>query len=76
LGSGGIPPRRILHLGAGLRRVVSFTPRKRAPVTHWIGGWVDLRTCLEAVAKRKKFPALAENRKPVVLSQNIIRVIK
>jgi len=22
--------------------VVSFTPRERAPGTHWIGGWVGL----------------------------------
>jgi len=31
-GSGGIAP-RILNLGTGWKRVVSFTPG-----THWIGG--------------------------------------
>jgi hypothetical protein len=31
----------------------SFTPRERAPGTHWIGGWVGSRTVLEAVVKRK-----------------------
>jgi hypothetical protein len=37
---------------------VSFTPlpvypRERAPGTLWIGGWVDSRTSLDAVEKRK-----------------------
>jgi hypothetical protein len=26
-----------------------FTPRERAPGTHWIGGWVGPRTCVDAV---------------------------
>jgi hypothetical protein len=30
-----------------------FTPRERAPGTHWIGGWVDARAVLDAVVKRK-----------------------
>jgi hypothetical protein len=30
-----------------------FTPRERAPGTHWIGGWVGPRTVLDAVVKRK-----------------------
>jgi hypothetical protein len=30
-----------------------FTPGERAPYTHWIGGWVDLKACLEDLAKRK-----------------------
>jgi len=30
-------------------------PRERAPGTHWIGGWVDPRLDLDAVAKRKEF---------------------
>jgi hypothetical protein len=30
-----------------------FTPGERAPVTHWIGCWVGLRTRLENVEKRK-----------------------
>jgi hypothetical protein len=28
-----------------------FTPRERAPGTHWIGGWVDPRAVLDAVVK-------------------------
>jgi hypothetical protein len=30
-----------------------FTPRKRAPGTHWTGGWVDPRAGLDDVEKRK-----------------------
>jgi hypothetical protein len=30
-----------------------FTPRERAPGTHWIGGWVGPRAILDAVVKRK-----------------------
>jgi hypothetical protein len=30
-----------------------FTPRGRAPGTHWIGGWVGPRAVLDAVVKRK-----------------------
>jgi hypothetical protein len=28
-----------------------FIPRERAPTTHWIGGWVDLRAGLGNVEK-------------------------
>jgi hypothetical protein len=30
-----------------------FTPRERAPGTHWIGSWVGPRPGLDAVVKRK-----------------------
>jgi hypothetical protein len=30
-----------------------FTPRERAPGSHWIGGWVSPRAVLDAVVKRK-----------------------
>jgi hypothetical protein len=30
-----------------------FTPRERAPGTHWIGGWVSPRAVLDAVVRRK-----------------------
>jgi hypothetical protein len=30
-----------------------FTPRERAPGTHWIGGSVSPRAVLDAVVKRK-----------------------
>jgi hypothetical protein len=37
-------------LTSGPRR---FTPKERAPSTHWIGGWVGPRAVLDAVVKRK-----------------------
>jgi hypothetical protein len=37
-----------------------FTPRKRAPVTHWIGGWVGPKAILDTVVKRK-IPSPAGN---------------
>jgi hypothetical protein len=40
-----------------------FTPRERAPGTHWIGGWLGPRAVLDAVVKRK-FPAPGGNRIP------------
>jgi hypothetical protein len=30
-----------------------FTPREKAPSTHWIGGWVGHTAILDAVVKRK-----------------------
>jgi hypothetical protein len=33
-----------------------FTPGERATVTHWIGGWVGLRTGLDDMKKRKFRP--------------------
>jgi len=27
-----------------------FTPKERAPGTHWIGGWVGARASLDTVA--------------------------
>jgi hypothetical protein len=32
-----------------------ITPGERAPDTHWIGGWVDLRADLDYLEKRKFF---------------------
>jgi hypothetical protein len=34
-------------------RLCRFTPREIAPDTHWIGDWVDSRTGLDDVEKRK-----------------------
>jgi hypothetical protein len=34
-------------------RPFPFTPRERAPGTHWIGGWVGPRAGLDAVMKGK-----------------------
>jgi hypothetical protein len=35
-------------------RPCRFTPKERAPGTHWIGGWVGPRAVLDAVVKRKR----------------------
>jgi hypothetical protein len=40
-----------------------FTPRETALGTHWIGGWVSLRTVMDAVAKRK-IPSPRRESKP------------
>jgi hypothetical protein len=55
-GNGCIAP-RILDLGTGAEwspsRPGRFTPRERAPGTHWMEGWVSPRAVLVAVVKRK-----------------------
>jgi len=39
-----------------------FTPRERDPSTHWIGDWVGLSACPDAVAKVKNpCPCLGSN---------------
>jgi hypothetical protein len=45
-----------------------FTPRERAPGTHWIGGWVGPTAVLDAVVKRKIPSPLRESnpRTPIV----------
>jgi hypothetical protein len=55
-GSGCIDP-RFLDLGTSWEWSPShldrFTPGERAPHTHWIGGWVVPRICLDDVENRK-----------------------
>jgi hypothetical protein len=52
MGSGFIDP-RILDLGTNWRWVVAPRLGRFAPGTHWIGGWVGPRTCLDDVKRRK-----------------------
>jgi hypothetical protein len=56
-GSGGIAPRILTSAIDGGDSSApcpgSFTPREKAPGTHWIGGWVGPRGVLDAVVKRK-----------------------
>jgi hypothetical protein len=55
MGSGCIDP-HFLVLGIiwwSTSRPGRFTPRERAPATHWIGGWVDLRAGLDDLEKIK-----------------------
>jgi hypothetical protein len=42
-----------------------FTPVERDPDTHWIGGWVDPRACLDDVEKRKFFTLLGLELRPL-----------
>jgi hypothetical protein len=52
-----------------------FTPRERAPFTHWIGGWVGTRVGLDAASKRK-IPSTRLESKPdrPVRSQSLYRL--
>jgi hypothetical protein len=50
-----------------MRWVVSVTPRPRfTPGTHWIGGWVGLRSGLDTETRRKKSFASAGDRTSIV----------
>jgi hypothetical protein len=60
MGSGCIDP-HFLDLGTSWRWVAAsqsacFTPRERAPSTHWIGSWVVPRTSLDDVEKKIFLP--------------------
>jgi hypothetical protein len=55
--------------------MVSFNPRERTPVTHWIRDWVGPRAVLEAVVKRKIPSPRRESypRTPIVQPVAILR---
>jgi hypothetical protein len=60
MGSGCIDPHIFLTSAVvggewSTSRPGRFTPGERAPSTHWIGGWVDLRAGLDDLEKRKFF---------------------
>jgi hypothetical protein len=42
-----------------------FTPGERAPGTHWIGGWVDLRAGLDDLDNRKFLTQLGLELRPL-----------
>jgi 4-amino-4-deoxy-L-arabinose transferase-like glycosyltransferase len=42
-----------------------FTPGKKPPGTHWLGGWVAPRAGLDAVEKRKIPSLLRESNPPI-----------
>jgi hypothetical protein len=44
-------------------RLGRFTPKERAPGTHWVGGWVGPSAGLDTVSKRK-FPSPRRNSNP------------
>jgi hypothetical protein len=50
-----------IHKGKGKAVImpVCFTVRERSPSTHWNGGWVDPRSSVDIMDKRKiSFPAM------------------
>jgi hypothetical protein len=58
------PPFLTLALDGGdwpVSRPDSFTTGKRAPSTHWIGGWAGPRVDLDAVKNRKFLPCRESN---------------
>jgi hypothetical protein len=42
-----------MEVSGQLHDPAAFTSRERAFGTHWIGGWMDPRTVLDAVVERK-----------------------
>jgi hypothetical protein len=42
-----------MEVSGQLDAPAACTPRERAPVTHWIGGWVGPRAVLDVVVERK-----------------------
>jgi hypothetical protein len=48
-----------------------FTPRERAPGTHWIGGWVGPRAIPDTVGKRK-IPSPHQELNPRTLGCEIV----
>jgi hypothetical protein len=50
-----------------------FTPRERAPCTHWTGGWVGPRTGLDAVMRKIRSPSDGEKqkKKEVTMYENV-----
>jgi hypothetical protein len=54
-------------------RLGRFTPEEEALYTPFVGGWMNPTGGLEAVPKRKKIPAPAGNRIPVV--QHIVTIL-
>jgi hypothetical protein len=74
----GIVP-RILNIDIRWRWVVSFTPRslypgERAPGTHRIGGWMNPKANLDAVAKRK-IPASRRESNPGRPSRSLVTIL-
>jgi len=49
-----------------LHAPADLPPRERAPGNHWIGDWMDPRTGLNAVVRKKKIHTPSGNPTPVV----------
>jgi hypothetical protein len=42
-----------------------FSPKERAPSTHWIGSWVGPRASLDAVVKKKILSCCEDSNPPI-----------
>jgi hypothetical protein len=52
---------------SGQLHALATLPRKKAPGTHWIGGWVGPRAVLDAVVRKSPSPSQESNpRTPIV----------
>jgi hypothetical protein len=52
-----------------------FTPKERAPGTHWIGGLVGPRTVLDAVVKRKIPSSRRESNRRTRIVQPLAQIL-
>jgi hypothetical protein len=57
-----------MEVSGQLHAPTALNSRKKAPGTHWIGGWVGSRAVLDAVVKRKILSPIRESnpRTPIV----------
>jgi hypothetical protein len=56
-----------MEVSGRLHALGRFTPRERAPGTHWIEGWVGPRDVLDAVKRKIPSPHRESNpRTPIV----------
>jgi hypothetical protein len=53
MGSGGTALLFVTSVLWSASHTGRFNPEERAPGTHWLGGWVGPRVCLDAVEQRK-----------------------
>jgi hypothetical protein len=53
-----------------------FTPRERAPGTHWIGGWVGTGAVLDTVMKRKIPSPRRESNPKTPIVQPVAHIVR
>jgi hypothetical protein len=63
-----------MEVSGQLYALVSLLPGKEPVVKHWTGGWVGLRTNLDAVAKRRiSYPCREKN--PGRPAHNLVTIL-
>jgi hypothetical protein len=55
-----------MEMNIQLHASAALPPRKRTPVTHWLGGWMVPRVGLDAVVREKNFQPRAGPEPPIV----------